>query len=79
MAQMIFKFSQSSVQVTGFLTVLVVRLGRGTAMLEKCAMNLWYHLSSPRKERTSFLERGLGQLCMALTLSTWGLTSLLPS
>lgn len=71
--------SQFSVQVIGLLTALVVRLVRGTAMLENCGMKHRYHPTCLRKERTFFFVRGLGQLCMASTLSTWGLTSPFPS
>lgn len=42
---------QSSVQSTGFLTVLV----RVNVMLEKCGMKYLYHPTSPRKDRTAFL------------------------
>lgn len=46
--------SQSSIQGTGFLTPFVVRLVRGTVMVENYAMKRRYHQTSPRKECTSF-------------------------
>ena len=71
--------SQSSFEMTRFLWSFAVRAVSGAATVANCGTNLLYQLAKPKKDLTSFFERGHGQLRMASTLSTCGRTSPRPS